>query len=232
MLKMSSMLDLSIMEEELSDLSAQDRIAWSLERLPGTHILSSSFGIQSAVMLHMMTRIQPDIPVVLVDTGYLFGETYQYIDDMTERFNINLHVYRPALSSAWQEARYGRRWEQGVDGLTQYNQLNKIEPMQRAVKELGVKTWFSGVRRTQSRSRADMPLVTQQYDSYKIHPIADWNDRTVYKYMKQHDLSYHPLWGQGYVSVGDKHTSRPLEPGMLEEETRFFGLKRECGLHE
>ena len=64
-----------------------------------------------------------------------------------------------------------------------------------------------------------------------MHPIFDWNDRQVFEYMKQYDLPYHPLWDQGYVSIGDWHTTRPLHEAGSEEETRFFGLKRECGLH-
>jgi len=67
---------------------------------------------------------------------------------------------------------------------------------------------------------------------FKLHPVIDWSNRDVYLYLKRHNLPYHPLWDQGYVSVGDTHTSRPLQPGMREEDTRFFGLKRECGLHE
>ncbi len=67
---------------------------------------------------------------------------------------------------------------------------------------------------------------------YKVHPIADWTDRDVYRYLKGHDLPYHPLWERGYVSVGDWHSTDPLRPGMSAEQTRFFGLKRECALHE
>lgn len=78
-------------------------------------MLTSSFGAQAAVCLHMVTRQRPDIPVILVDTGYLFPETYRYIDDLTQRLDLNLQVYRAALSPAWQEARYGRLWEQDVE---------------------------------------------------------------------------------------------------------------------
>ena len=80
-------------------------------------MLTSSFGAQAAVSLHLVTRINPDIPVVLVDTGYLFPETYRFIDDLTARLKINLKVYRAELSPAWQEARYGQRWNQGLEGL-------------------------------------------------------------------------------------------------------------------
>ena len=217
---------------QLTDLSAEERIAWAMQHLPGSHVLSSSFGIQSAVMLHMANTVQRDVPVILIDTGYLFPETYQFIDELADKLKLNLQVYRPAITSARQEAKLGRLWERGVEGISQYNWLNKVAPMQRALKQLQANTWFAGVRRSQSGSRANLPVVSEKYGCFKVHPIYDWNDREVYRYLKKHQLPYHPLWDKGYVSVGDTHTSRPLEPGMLEEETRFFGLKRECGLHE
>ena len=129
------------------------------------------------------------------------------------------------------EARYGRLWEQGVDGLDRYNHIRKVEPMERALDELGAHGWFSGLRRDQSRSRAGLDFVELPDKRWKFHPIADWTDRDVGVYLKQHDLPYHPLWDEGYVSIGDRHTSRRLEPGMEPEDTRFFGLKRECGIH-
>ncbi|AFL73415.1 phosphoadenylyl-sulfate reductase [Thiocystis violascens] len=216
----------------LSGLSARERVAWAMDQLPGKHMLSSSFGVQAAVMLHLVTSVAPRIPVVFVDTGYLFPETYRFVDELTERLDLNLHVYRSPLSSAWLEARHGKLWESGLDGIEHYNRLNKVEPMRQALKELEVGSWFAGLRRDQSNSRREVPVLASKDGRFKIHPIVDWRDRDVYRYLKRHDLPYHPLWEQGYVSVGDVHTTRRLEPGMLAEETRFFGLKRECGLHE
>lgn len=215
----------------LAELSAEKRVLWALENLPSTHFLSSSFGIQAAVMLHLVTSHKADIPVVLTDTGYLFPETYQFIDELTERLKLNLKVYKSELSPAWQEAKFGKLWEQGEQGIKQYNTLNKVEPMTRALKELNAGTWFSGLRRQQSSTRADKQVLEISRGTVKVYPIIDWHSRDVYQYLTKHDLPYHPLWEQGYVSMGDVHTTRKLEPGMTEEETRFFGLNRECGLH-
>ena len=217
---------------QLEALNAQERVRWALAHLPGEFILSSSFGIQAALMLHLVSQQRPDIPVVLTDTGYLFPETYQFIDQLTERLQLNLKVYRAELSAAWQEARYGKLWEQGVEGIERYNQLNKVEPMARALSELNAKTWFSGLRREQSGSRGNLPVLAIQRGRFKFLPVIDWSNKDVFYYFKEHDLPYHPLWEQGYLSVGDTHTTTKWEPGMSEEETRFFGLKRECGLHE
>ncbi len=218
--------------EALEPLSARERVAWGLRCLPGRHVLSSSFGAQAAVSLHLVTTVEPDIPVVLVDTGYLFPETYRFIDRLTEKLNLNLAVYRPAVSPAWQEARYGRRWEGGLTGIEDYNRDNKIEPMQRALNDLDAGTWIAGVRRSQSASRQATPLLASAGERFKLHPIADWNDYDVYSYLKKHNLPYHPLWESGYVSIGDVHTTRTLADAGSADATRFFGLKRECGLHE
>ena len=215
----------------LSTCDAEVRVAWALGHLPGGHVLSSSFGAQAAVSLHMATRLRPDIPVVVIDTGYLFPETYRFIDTLVERLSLNLKVYRPQIGIAWMEARMGRIWEEGVDGITRYNRLRKVEPMQRALQELGAGTWIAGLRRSQSCSRANIDILERKDNRWKLHPLADWSDRDVGAYLQRHDLPYHPLWDKGYVSIGDVHTTRPLSNGVTEEETRFFGLKRECGLH-
>lgn len=217
---------------KLETVSAEERVRWALEHFQPEIMLSSSFGAQSAVSLHMVTQQWPEIPVVLIDTGYLFPETYTFIDQLTERLKLNLKSYRPPLSPAWREARYGKLWEQGVDGIERYNQMNKVEPMQRAIRELGVQGWITGLRRQQSKSRTELGVLRLQNGVTKIHPIIDWTDRQVFQYLTKHDLPYHPLWEKGYVSIGDIHTTRPLTGNMTEEETRFFGLKRECGLHD
>jgi phosphoadenosine phosphosulfate reductase len=240
-IKLSEMLELSRKDQDLAftqtnaqldNFSPQERVVWALENLEAEFVLSSSFGIQSALMLHLVTRVKADMPVVLTDTGYLFPETYQFIDHLSEQLKLNLHVYTPKHSAAWQEARHGQLWSQGVDGIEQYNRLNKVEPMQRAMNQLAAKTWFSGLRREQASSRAALPILGVQNGRFKFLPIVDWTNKDVHYYLKEFNLPYHPLWEKGYVSVGDTHTTRKLEPGMTEEETRFFGLKRECGLHE
>jgi phosphoadenosine phosphosulfate reductase len=218
--------------ERLAPLSAAERIEWALEYLPGNHVLSSSFGAQAAVSLHLATRVEPDIPVILIDTGYLFPETYRFVDELADRLALDLRVYRPALSAAWQEARHGRRWQQGEQGIDDYNRENKVEPMERALAELSAGTWIAGLRRQQAASRECLPVVSGDGERWKLHPIIDWSDRDVHRYLTRHRLPYHPLWQEGYVSIGDIHTTRPLHEVADAADTRFFGLKRECGLHE
>jgi len=128
---------LAVENERLEQLPAEERVRWAVEQFGDKVILSTSFGIQSAVMLHMVTQIAPKIPVVFVDTGYLFPETYTFADELTKRLDLNLKVYQPLMTSARQEALFGKRWEQGDAALEQYNFMNKVEPMNRAMRELG-----------------------------------------------------------------------------------------------
>ncbi|NVK21415.1 MAG: phosphoadenylyl-sulfate reductase [Kangiellaceae bacterium] len=217
--------------EELENKTAQQRIEFVLQHLPRNYAMASSFGAQSAVSLHLLNQVVPNIPVILVDTGYLFPETYQFIDKLTEKLQLNLHVYRAELSSAWQEARYGKLWTQGAEQLKQYNQRNKVEPMERALEQLTVGTWFAGLRRQQASSRSQLPVVQSFKNRIKVHPIIDWDNRMLHQYLKNNSLPYHPLWEKGYISIGDTHSTVPLSVGMREEDTRFAGMQRECGLH-
>ncbi len=217
--------------QTLAQATAQERVAYALKRWTPNIVLSSSFGAQAAVLLHMVTAQQPDIPVVLLDTQYLFPETYKFVDALTERLHLNLKIYQNPLSREWQEARYGRLWEQGAEGIAKFNAMNKTEPMARALSDLHAEAWIAGLRRSQSSTRAGLETLALQSGVVKVHPIYDWSNKDVHQYLTQNDLPYHPLWEQGYVSIGDVQTSRPLTDGMSEEDTRFFGLGRECGLH-
>jgi phosphoadenosine phosphosulfate reductase len=217
---------------KIGAMTAEQRVEWAFENLPGNHVLTSSFGAQAAVSLHMVSSVDPNVPIVLIDTGYLFPETYRFVDELTSRLHLNLNVYRADYSAAWQEARYGQRWKHGVEGLRAYNEENKVEPMRRALRELDVGTWLAGLRRNQSQSRAKIPYLEWAGGRWKMHPIADWTDRDVHLYLKKHDLPYHPLWSQGYLSIGDHHSTKPIHEVSALDQTRFFGLQRECGIHE
>ena len=217
--------------QQLEQKTAEQRVEWAMENLPESFALSSSFGVQSAVMLHMMTQVDPNIPVILTDTGYLFPETYQFVDQLTEKLKLNLHVYSAKESSAWQLAKYGEEWAKDEISLKAYNHRNKVEPLERGLNDLSVGSWFSGIRRQQSEYRENLSVVTILRQRFKVHPIIDWHNKDVHQYITKHKLPYHPLWDKGYVSVGDTHSTRPLTLGMDESETRFSGMQRECGLH-
>ena len=225
-------VNLNALNSELEQGSAEQRLQRALEIFGDRIFLSTSFGVQSAVLLHMCVSLKPDIPVVWVDTGYLFPETYRFADQLTQRLNLNLKTYVPKMTAAHQEAILGKRWEDGKEGIEAYNRINKVEPMNRAVVELGAEAWITGLRKVQSSTREKLDIFLQQNKIVKVHPILDWTDRDIYEYLTKYDLPYHPLWDEGYVSVGDWHSTSRLADAGSAEATRFGGVKRECGLHE
>jgi phosphoadenosine phosphosulfate reductase len=212
-------------------VDAAERVRLIRQRHGRDAVLTTSFGTQAAVMLHMFKEYAPEIPIVFIDTGYLFPDTYRYAEQLIKKWDLDVRVYRPRQSAAWQEALYGRLWEQGDAGRKKYSLMNKVEPMNRAIKELGASVWVSGLRRVQSESRSRREFAEPQKAVTKVYPIIDWSDADVTAYMTEHALPVHPLVYQGYVSLGDWHSTTPLEEGMSPEETRFDGNQRECGLH-
>ncbi len=215
----------------LASVDAATRVRWSLANLPGPFALSSSFGAQAAVSLHLVAAQRPDIPVILVDTGYLFPETYQFIEQLRTQLTLDIRTFSAHQTVAGFEAQYGKLWAQGRAQLDQYLELRKVEPMRRALQTLGINTWFAGLRRSQAESRANLNPLEVRDERFKVHPIFDWSDRDVYLYLKAHGLAYHPLWDKGYVSIGDWHSTKALHEVDSAEELRFAGLKRECGIH-
>jgi len=224
-------VDIKKNKNNLENKSALDRILWAHKNFEDGLFMSTSFGIQSAVLLHLVKQKIPNIPIIFIDTGYLFSETYQFAKKLTDDLKLNIKIYKPLMSSSKQENLYGKLWEQGKEGLDRYNRINKVEPMQRAIKEMNKTGWIAGLRREQSTSREHRPVLEHQNNITKIYPIIDWSDKQIDNYLSENNLPNHPLRKKGYVSVGDWHSSTPLESNMKPEETRFNGIKRECGLH-
>ena len=226
-------LNLSQVNRQLENAAASSLVEWSAKTFGNGLVMSTSFGIQAAVMLHLITKIVPKIPVIWVNTGYLPAETYRFAERLTEKLDLNLKVYQSLLSPDRMEASYGKLWEQdNVEALNRYHYIRKVEPMQRALKELQATAWLAGLRRDQTEHRQSLKRIERQNNLYKIYPILDWNAKDIYQYLTTYNLPYHPFFDQGYVSVGDWHSSRPLTADDSNgRDTRFRGLKQECGLH-
>ncbi len=226
----SATVQLDQVNPRLDGQPAEEIIRWASESFGGGLAMTSSFGAQSAVMLHLATRVVPDIPVILIDTGYLFAETYQFVSQLTDRLKLNLKVYSPRIMPARYEALHGRTWEY-AEGLDHYHEVFKVEPLQRALEELDVKAWLAGLRAEQTDHRATLRPVEVQDGVYKVHPILRWSRKNVGEYLAKHELPYHPLVEKGYASIGDTHSTRPITEGQDEREGRFSGLAQECGIH-
>ena len=217
-MKLNSDFASSVSSDQLLNLEkarAQDRILWALEKHRGGLALTSSFGIQSSVLLHMVSTLAPETPIVFIDTEHLHHETYHYKKELTEKLGLKLHIYRPLQSAREQEALYGRQWDENGLASDVYKERNKKEPMRRAIEDLGITSWISGQRRQHGDYRAHLPVLQTDGNIEKIYPLIDWNSAQVTEYMQDHNLPYHPL-AFTHKSVGD----------YFEAEDRV-----ECGLH-
>jgi phosphoadenosine phosphosulfate reductase len=229
-------LDLDALNGEFENRHALDIIERAVELFGDDFAVTSSFGADSAVMLHLAVTVKPDIKVVTVDTGFLFPETVKFRNNLAERLNLNMHTYRPALEKPAFLTIHGKMWrsEAGANACCAFN---KQEPMDRAKKQLAFKAWMTGVRREQSFTRKNTPFVQLDADHLvKFCPIADWTNKDVHYYLQENDLPYHPLRAEGYLSIGcqpeEGYCTKKVEPGQDPRAGRWAGFdKTECGLH-
>lgn len=229
--------EMEAVNQELSDATPTEILSWAGKA--GPVAMSSSFGAQAAILLHMANKVLPGLPVICVDTGYLPPETYRYIEELKECLDLNLVVVNNTeWSPARMEAIYGKLWEQEDSQAHKlYGSMRKAEPLEDALAALDPQpvVLLSGVRASQTKARANMPTVTRQPDGkIKVLPLLRMSDQEVQDYFEEHSLPQHPLVAQGYVSIGDWHSSRALLPGESAADarkTRFGGKFEECGLH-
>jgi phosphoadenosine phosphosulfate reductase len=153
-------------------------------------VVSTNFGPNSAVILHLVTRVYPNIPVVWVDTGYLSKETYIHAEQLSKLLNLNLHVFQPSMSRARMEAIYGNLWETDEK---EFGRLRKVEPMKRALNELNVKASIVGLRRSQlgNSARSVSRISKDGNERYRVLPIFDWTDADMLQYIKDYGLPLH-----------------------------------------
>lgn len=234
------------MPEQVVDVEAVNEVArtwgparivdWAAKQWGQGLVMSSSFGAESAVLLHMASRALPGMKVIFVDTGYLFPETWGFMEELRRRLDLNVWVYRTRNDPIAYLQRAGEAdptWRENVDACCA---ANKNEPFDRAMKELAPSAWLRGIRRNQAETRKDRGYVewSQRYGCHAISPLLDWGSRELHAYMKEHDLPYHPLYEKGYASIGCNPLActRPITLGEDPRAGRWAGKgKVECGLH-
>jgi phosphoadenosine phosphosulfate reductase len=216
------------LNEEFEDRHALDIIQWAVDEYSPDIAVTSSFGADSAVMLHLAATVSPDIRVISLNTGFLFEETLAFRAELEKRLNLNIQEYKPALSAEEFVETHSEMWKSDPNSCCAFN---KQEPMARAKK--GLAAWITGVRREQSFTRRQTPYVSADADGLiKICPIADWSAREVHRYLLEHELPYHPLREKGYLSIGCTHCTKQVKPGEDPRSGRWAGFdKTECGLH-
>lgn len=226
--------DLDALNADFENRTALQIIEWAASEFGDDLALSSSFGADSAVMLHLATRVKPDIKIITLDTGFLFPETIRWRDELAEKLKLNLCIYRPAVPAAEFVAEHGQMWRSNPDSCCAFN---KREPFSRAKRELGTKCWMTGIRRDQSAMRKSAAIVQRDnLGLMKLCPIAKWTAKDVHFYLMENKLPYHPLREQGYLSIGccpeEGFCTSKVKPGEDPRSGRWAGFdKTECGLH-
>ena len=218
----------------LNKLHAEARLDWAHEQFGNNFVLTTSFGIQSAVLLHMVHLLRggAQIPVIWIDTGYLPPETYCYAQQLTNQLALNINIVQSPISPARMEALHGKLWEtESLEDIEKYHLIRKVKPLETALNDLSVHCWASGVRGKQTDHRRSMTVLDEIRGRLSLRPLLEWTQKDVFYYMQKHDLPQHPLFERGYTSVGDWHSSAPEGDKTKGRDTRFGGLKQECGIH-
>jgi phosphoadenosine phosphosulfate reductase len=211
-------------------------VEWSIAQFGDDLVMSSSFGAESAAMIHLVNAVKPGVRIIFVNTGYLFPETHAFMEELRRRFNLNVWIYRTRNDPIAYLHRAGEEnpaWRKDIDACCA---ANKIEPFERAMAELTPKGWLRGIRRDQAKTRADRQIIewSSRYQCHAISPLLNWTSRDVHLYLKKHDLPRHPLWEKGYVSIGCNPLSctRPISEGEEARSGRWAGReKSECGIN-
>ncbi len=191
---------------------------------------TSSFQSHSIVLLHILSRIDKDIPVVFINTGYHFPETVEFRDKVAHQFGLqNLIDLHPDVPKFMQRDAEGKLLFASDPDHCCY--LNKTQPVDALLMRYDV--WINGVRADQSAVRKAMKAEqAAPHGSLRFHPMLDWNAKMIYQYQKEHNLPKHPLESNGYLSIGCEPCTRKVDPEMMEREARWYGMnKTECGLH-
>ena len=188
----------------------------------------SSFGTESAVLLHLVAQADPSTPVIFVDTLKMFPETLAYRDDLTQRFGlVNSSVVQPDAAVLAAKDDNGLRWSWDPDGCCE---IRKVEPLKRAKQ--GLDAWISGRKAFQSVTRKNLPRFEIEDGRLKINPLGDWTKQDLEAYFAEHELPRHPLEAQGYLSVGCQPCTTTVTEGEDPRAGRWRGWdKTECGIH-
>lgn len=211
------------LNHQIAGLDAVDVIKWSVTNFTDKVFCLSSFGVDSAVMFNLMKQagVIDKISVITIDTGFLFKETAEFRDEMIKKFGLNVKVFGPPDKKLIDEITKDRLWE---TNKPKYQQITKVSILKDAIKKLDAKALIAGVRSDQTDVRKNLETIQPgQFGEVRIHPILKWSQSDVEDYIVKNNLPKHPLYNQGYGSVGDWTTT--------VKGTGRSGRDGECGIH-
>jgi phosphoadenosine phosphosulfate reductase len=224
------MIDLGETKRALDGKSPEAVLEWAFGAFARIGI-STAFGPEGCALVAMAARIKPDIKIFTVDTDFLFKESIELREKFAAKYGVHIEVVRGEVSLEEQNKRHGLNlWQRDTD---QCCALRKVEPTERVLK--GLDAWVAGLRRDQSKTRADIDVV-EYYERpegplYKVNPLLHWTRKDTWDYLLKNDIPYNPLLDQGYKSIGCWPCTRPVDADADERAGRWGGQKAECGIH-
>jgi len=226
-------MDLSETNDRLRDADPETILAWAFKTFPYRIGMTTSFQASGVVLLDMIRRLAFGFPVFFIDTGFHFPETLEFKNRLTRAWDLNVHVILPPVSRKKLEREHGPfLYERDPDLCCR---INKVASLDNLKKELGLKVWISAIRRDQSATRADIrPIMRDAGGSLRIHPLVHWTRERIWERIRAERLPYHPLYDQGYTSIGCFPPCCTARTSSDEDERkgRWGGRdKLECGLH-
>lgn len=228
MLSVTAALDLPQVEAE--SWTAEEVLRWGVEQFHPRIALASGFGAEGMVLIDLASRMDAELRVVTLDTGFFFPETHALIEKVERRYGIRVERCRPKLTPEEQALTYGDElWARDPDFCCH---LRKVEPLKTALR--GLDAWITAIRREQTPSRAGVGKIEwdQKFGLVKLNPVADWTWERVWAYIRDHQVPYNPLHDRNYPSIGCTHCTRSVRPHEGLRAGRWSGLqKTECGLH-
>jgi phosphoadenosine phosphosulfate reductase len=219
----------SLTRPDVEAMSAEDVIRWAADEFGDRLCLTCSWQKQSSVLVHMVSDLGLGIDVIELDTHLFFRESYETRERLVERYGVNLIVPEIATIAEQHREEGPNLWERDPDRCCH---IRKVEPLLKALQPYDA--WVSGIRRDQSPSRAGTPKVewSEGYGVWKVHPLADWDEKRVWAYITVNEIPYNPLHDVGYRSIGCIPCTRPVAPDEEERAGRWAGSdKLECGIH-
>ncbi len=219
-----------------ADMAPPDIVRWAIETFGSKLIMTSSFGAESMCLIHLATRTVADIPIVFINTGFLFPQTLIFMETMRRQYRLNVvefHTENDPVVWLSVNGESDPRTRRDVDACCH---ANKNSVFDRAMQSLAPVAWLRGIRADQSTHRSQMQTVeaNRRTGALAISPLLRWSSKDIHHYMRQHELPYHPLWNEGYASIGCNPVTctRPLSAGENVRDGRWSGTdKKECGIH-
>ena len=223
--------ELGSVSKKLELEPAESVLGWALHEFGSGVALATGFGAEGCVLIRMISEIDCNARIFYLDTDLLFPETYALIGELEARYGVRFEKRTSRLSLAAQAAQFGEHlWKREPDVCCQ---LRKVEPLREILT--GMRAWITAIRRDQTPARASAKVVERdlKFDLIKINPLVHWSLRDIWRYIKENDVPYNPLYDQGFRSIGCQPCTTLVEIGETERAGRWRGIaKTECGLHQ